>query len=202
MYPQHPNQIILKNFFYPQGLKEIDIWNHYQRYKNSILVQSKNRDLMTFLAVDGKILVKRKGKTTNFIQLSPNNYDEIITGRTLSVHATMRRTEDIAIVDIDTDNLKAAKEAIGDCYNILKGFPIILDQQIRFTGKSSFHIFCQLSRKMNIDSIRLVLTKILKNSTISDKYTIGKTRTKRVPNIDLFRFYSIEFAINNWIKMH
>lgn len=185
-YPQNEDNIILKNSFYPRGLREIDIWNHYQLYKNSILYQSKSRDLMMFISADG-IRVKRKGSNTKFIRLNSNNYDIIITGRTLSIHATMKRTEDIAVVDIDTDNFKAAKEAVKECYNILKGFPVILNQQIRFTGKSSFHIFCKLSRKMNIDSIRLMLTKIFKHSIIADKYTIGKTRTGSVPNIDLFR---------------
>ncbi|MBU0462636.1 MAG: hypothetical protein KKE12_03310, partial [Proteobacteria bacterium] len=78
----------------------------------------------------------------------------------------MKKVEDIAIVDIDTDDINFAKEAVKDCYNVLKGFPVILNQQIRFTGKSSFHIFCQLSRKMNIDSIRLMLTKIFRNSSV------------------------------------
>jgi len=185
-YPQNPDQIILKNSFYSHGLREIDIWNHYKQYKNSILSQAQNRDLMMFISAD-KILVKRKGKNTQFIRLNSGNYDTIITGRTLSIHATMRRTENIAVVDIDTDNLNMAKEAVKDCYNILKGFPVILNQHIRFTGKSSFHIFCQLSRKMNIDSIRLMLTKMFKNSTVGDKYTISKSRTGRTPNIDLFR---------------
>lgn len=186
-YPQNPNQIILKNSFYSQGLREIDIWNYYQRYKNSIISQAQNRDLMMFLAVDDKILVKRKGSTTKFIRLNQNDFDSLVTGRTISIHGTMKKVEDIAIVDIDTDDIDAAKDAVKDCYNVLKGFPVILNQQIRFTGKSSFHIFCRLSRKMNIDSIRLMLTKIFRNSSVADKYTLSKARTGRVPNIDLFR---------------
>lgn len=186
-YPQHPKEIIVNNSFYPRGLTEIDIWNHYQYYKKSILEQSKNRDIMTFIKVDDNILVKRKGTSTKFIRLSNQNYDTIITGRTLSIHATMKRTENIGIVDIDTDNFNMAKEATIECYDVLKRFPIFIDLQIRFTGKTSFHIFCTLLKSMNIDAIRLLMLKIFKSSNISEKYTISKARSGNTPNIDLFR---------------
>lgn len=185
-YPQHPQEIIVKNEFYPGGLTEIDIWNHYQRYKNSILEQSKNRDIMTFIKVD-TILVKRKGKDTRFIRLNNTNYDTVITGRTLSIHATMKRMENIAIVDIDTNDFNKAKLATKECYDVLKRFPLFMNLQIRFTGKTSFHIFCELSKTINVDSIRLLLTKIFKSSSVSEKYTISKARTGTTPNIDLFR---------------
>ncbi len=186
MYPKHPNQIIIKNKFYPNGLTELDIWNHYQKYKISILEQSKNRDIMIFFKIDDSILVKRKGKITNFIRLNNKNYDEVITGRTLSLHTTMKRYENICIVDVDTNDFELGRKATVDCYDVLNRFPIFLNKQIRFTGKTSFHIQCELSKKMEIDSIRFLLNKIFTNSTISQKYRIGKSRASGV-NIDLFR---------------
>lgn len=187
-FPKHPQEIVIKNNFYPRGLTEIDVWNYYQYYKKSILVQSKNRDIMTFIKTDGdSLVVKRKGKTTKFIRLNNQNYDNIITGRTLSIHSTMKRIENIGIVDVDTDNFNKAKEATKDCYDVLKRFPIFTNLQIRFTGKTSFHIICTLSKKMNIDSIRLLLLKIFKSSNISEKYSISKNRSGNIPNIDLFR---------------
>lgn len=186
MYPKHPQTVIIKNKFYPNGLTELDIWNHYQKYKLSILDQAKNRDIMTFFKVDDSILVKRKGKTTDFIKLNNKNYDVVITGRTLSLHATMKRYENICIVDIDTNDFELGKKATVDCYDILNRFPIFLNKQIRFTGKTSFHIYCELTKRMEIDSIRFLLNKIFTNSTISQKYNIGKYRASGV-NIDLFR---------------
>lgn len=185
-FPQHPQQIILKNNFYPRGLSEINVWNHYQYYKKSILEQSKNRDIMIFIKADS-VLVKRKGKTTQFIRLNNQNYDNIITGRTISIHSTMKKSENIGVVDIDTDDFNKAKEATKDCYDVLKRFPIFIDLQIRFTGKTSFHIFCTLLKSMNIDAIRLLMLKIFKSSNISEKYTISKARSGNTPNIDLFR---------------
>jgi len=185
-FPQHPQQIILKNNFYPRGLSEINVWNHYQYYKKSILEQSKNRDIMIFIKADS-VLVKRKGKTTQFIRLNNQNYDNIITGRTISIHSTMKKSENIGVVDIDTDDFNKAKEATKDCYDVLKRFPIFTNLQIRFTGKTSFHIFCTISKSMNIDSIRLLLSKIFKSSNIIEKYSIDKSRKNNIPNIDLFR---------------
>lgn len=184
--PKNPETIILKNRFYPDGLTELDIWNHYQKYKISILEQSKNRDIMTFFKVDDKVLVKRKGKTTNFIRLNNSNYDNILSGRTLSLHTTMKRYENICIVDVDTNDFELGRKATVDCYDVLNRFPIFLNKQIRYTGKTSFHIVCELSKKISIDSIRFLLNKIFTNSTISQKYSIGKSRTSGV-NIDLFR---------------
>lgn len=187
-YPQHPDTVIVKNSYYPNGLNELDIWNYYQKNKKLILEQSYNRDLIFFIKTDKEILVKRKGKTTNFIRLNNSNYDEIITGRTLSIHSTMNKNEDFGIIDIDTNDFNKAKEAVIECYDIINKINIFNDLQIRFTGKTSFHIICKLNKKMNIDSIRLLLLKILKNSIINDKYSIGKSRlSPNTPNIDLFR---------------
>jgi hypothetical protein len=98
----------------------------------------------------------------------------------------MKRHENICIVDIDTNDFELGKKATVDCYDILNRFPIFLNKQIRFTGKTSFHIYCELTKRMEIDSIRFLLNKIFTNSTISQKYNIGKSRASGV-NIDLFR---------------
>lgn len=186
MIPKHPNTVVIKNKYYPQGLSEINIYNHYQQYKNSILEQVKNRDVMIFLKTDSGIVIKRKIKDKPII-LNNQNYDDVISGRTLSLHCTMNRIEDICVIDIDAVIFNKAKEATKECYDVLKKFPIFQELHIRFTGKSSFHIFCKLTKKINIDSIRFLLSNIFKNSIISEKYTISKSRKGNIPNIDLFR---------------
>ena len=45
-YPENPETIILKNRFYPKGLKEIDIWNYYQKVRSLVVKNTSNRDLM------------------------------------------------------------------------------------------------------------------------------------------------------------
>jgi len=182
-YPEHPNTIIVKNEFYPNGLREIDVWNHYQKVKGPLLQQVINRDLMFFIMVDiNKDIVLRKGKTTRFLRLNTSNYDTLITGRTISIHSTMKRNENFGIIDIDTDDFEEAKLAALKVYNYMtKNY----NTTIRFSGKNSFHIVCEFGRERNIDSIRSELEKHLGRSELSKEYTIGYRRTKGIPNLDL-----------------
>ena len=61
-YPANPETIVIKNKFYPKGLREIDIWNYYQKAKVNILRNTINRDIMFFIMVDvNKPIVRRKG---------------------------------------------------------------------------------------------------------------------------------------------
>lgn len=201
MYPKNPEKIVLKNEYYPLGLREIDIWNYYQKYRDSICEQALHREIIIFLSVDG-IIVLRKSREGSFIKLTRSNYDKIISGRTLSLHATMKKREDVAIVDIDCNNFDLAKQATLDCYDKLVNFKLIKDIQIRFTGKTSFHIFCRMDKKYNIDSIRLVIEKYLKSFKELSKYTFLKSRTSTRPNIDLFRnVYRAGFIMLNSLSV-
>jgi len=186
-YPKHPDTVILKNEFYPKGLKEIDIWNYYQSIKSKILREVTGRDLFFLIVPDtGKIIVKRAGKTTRFIRLTASNYDDMITGRTVSIHSTMRRSEDIAIIDIDYDAFdRTLKKAVVDCFDFVTTIPIVENASVRFTGKTSFHIFCNLKKKFNVDTIRLLFKKFLTQSELSDKYTVEYKRRPGIPNLDL-----------------
>ena len=185
-YPENPNTQIIKTKYYPKGLREIDIWNYYQKEKPRILDQTRGRDLMFFIATDlNKFIVKRKGQQKNFIQLTNSNYDNIITGRTVSIHCVMKPYEDIAIIDIDSDNFQEAKEATMDLYYIMMEAPFIKSCKILFTGKSSFHIHCTIIRKIRIESIKHLVQNHFKKSKIENKYTMQQKRTGKVPNIDL-----------------
>lgn len=186
-YPQHPNTVIIKNLYYPDGLREIDTWNYYQKVKSNLLGQVKGRDLIFWIMVDiNKPVVIRKGGTTRFIRLNSSNYDKVITGRTISIHSTMKRSEDIAVIDIDFHDFSRAKEATRDTFEFVsKNVSIVKSASIRFTGKGSFHIFCKLNKKYNIDAIRMVLRKTLQQSPLSDKYTVESKRTAVIPNLDL-----------------
>lgn len=187
-YPKNPENIIVQNKYYPKGLTEKDNWEYYQnkKVKEAVLKEVRNRDLMLFIATDvNETVVKRKGITSDYIRVDRKNYDETIHPRVLSIHSTMKKYEDICIVDIDTDNFNLAKQATIDTYTALKNIEIIKDIQIRFTGKTSFHIYCNLYNKLNIDIIRTSLKAYLLRSDISYKYSIGEKRNTNTANIDL-----------------
>lgn len=185
-YPKNPESIVIKNKYYPTGLKEIDIWNYYQKVKSPLLREVLGRDLMIVIMVDvNKPIIKRAGKTSRFIRLNSSNYDELITGRTVAIYSTMKRLEDIGIIDIDSDDLIKAKIAALEVSDFISRFRMVDDVSVRFTGKTSFHIFCNLKIKVNIDNTRINFRKYLLDSDLIKRYTIESKRTRGVPNLDL-----------------
>ena len=186
-YPEHPKTIIIKNKYYPKGLREVDTWEYYRYKKSRILDQTRNRDLMFGIMTDvNKPVLLRKGKTTRYIRLNNSNYNDIIHGRLTTIYSTMNRSEDIAIIDIDCDNFRKGQMAALETYEfVMEKIPIISGAQIRYTGKVGFHIFCNLVRKINVDSSRLLLRKFLLESDLSKRYTIEYKRRGGIPNLDL-----------------
>ncbi len=190
MYPKNPETVILKNKYYPKGLTELDLWNYYQKVKPILLKQTQNRDVMFEIMVDvNKPIIRRKGKGGGFIRLTPKNYDEMITGRTISIHSAMGSYENIGIIDIDispSDGFAWARKTTLDVYDfVMDKIPIVTTASIRFTGKTSFHIVCEFRNKLKIDSIRFLLEKFLRQSDLSKIYTIEAKRRPGIPNLDL-----------------
>ena len=189
-YPKNPDTIILKNQFYPRGLTGLDIWNYYQMVKSPILNSTRNHDVMFAIMTDlNKPVLRRKGAGGKYIRLTPQNYDETITGRTISLYTTMGMYENYGIIDIDispSDGFKWAIKATGDVFDyVMDKMPLARSAKIIYTGKTSFHIMCQFNQKMKIDTMRFMLQKFLRNSDLARMYTIEAKRRPGVPNLDL-----------------
>lgn len=207
-YPENPNTIILKNKIYPRGLREIDVWNHYQKYKKEILNETFNRDLLFYIMTDlNKPVIRRKGAGGKPIRLTPQNYDQIITGRTLSIHSSMRQFEEFGIIDVDIDprdGFSWAKKVTSQVYDlVMEKMAFIETVKIRFTGRHSFHIICNFGRRAKIDSVRFLLRKFLMESELAKAYTVAGKRRPGIPNLDLapncFRCnYITEYALSSF----
>ena len=183
--PKHPDTILIKNNFYPNGLCEIDLWNYYQKNKNLILKETRLRELIFFLATDvNETTVVRRTKDHGVIMLTSSNFDKYITGRSLSIHSCMAKVEDFGIIDIDTEDFNKAKEATFDVCNTIDRAPFVSDVRIRFTGKDSFHVICYFKRKLRIDSAKVLLKNFLKESALADIYDIEYKEREKV-NLDL-----------------
>ena len=190
-YPENPNTVVVKNKYYPSGLTELDIWNYYQSVKGPLLKQVYNRDLMFYIMVDvNKPVIKRKAKS-GYIRLTSKNYDEMITGRTVSIHSAMNGYEDFGIIDIDvhpSDGFNWARKVTYDVYDfVMDKMPILRSASIRYTGKTSFHVVCDFGRKTKVDSIKHLLDSFLSRSDLRRAYQIGGKRRSGVPNLDLDR---------------
>ena len=193
-YPTHPDTIVLRNNYYPQGLKEIDIWNYYQKVKPSILKQVLGRNVFIFMLLGDsdspQVLVRRKDSNGRPLSLTNRNYDSFITGRTLSIHSVFNAYDNRAVIDIDSDNFDRAKQVTSFCYtSLLESFPLTVSASIRFTGKTSFHIALEFSRKMKIDSIRFLLRRFFElKPENGSRYTIELSKAKPgIPNLELQR---------------
>jgi hypothetical protein len=188
-YPENPNTIVIQNKFYPKGIQEIDIWNYYQRVKPNIIRETQGRDIMFFIMVEKNKPVVRRKVPGGFIRMTPNNYDKVITGRTVSLHSAMGSIENFGIIDIDidpSDGFRWAKEVTRRVYDfVMDKMPIVRTASIRFTGKHSFHIKCDFGRRMKIDVIRFLLGKFLRESELSKVYTIEGKRRPGIPNLDM-----------------
>lgn len=67
-YPDHPEQLVVrKNEYFPNGVREIDIWNFYDGIKNKLIQEFKNKDLFVVMAIKpwSELLTGKKFKWNN-----------------------------------------------------------------------------------------------------------------------------------------
>lgn len=189
-YPQNPETIVIKNEFYPEGLREIDIWNYYKKHKNYLLKETIGKTIIVFLAAElNKFVVIRKNKGKGLLRLTPSDYDLIINGRTISFHTVMDKYSDYGIVDIDINDFEKAKKITSELYNLLMDAKFVDDLRIRYTGKESFHIKVNFKFDYPIDYIRNKLQVFITDNRnmINSDFTISHRRSKDIPNVDLLR---------------
>lgn len=190
-YPENPETIVIKNEFYPKGLREIDIWNYYQKVKNNLLKETFNRNIMFAIMVDlNTPIMRRKLRGMDYIRLTKDNYDQLITGRTITIYSEMGIYERFGIIDIDVDpnydGFKWARKVALDTYDyVIDKIPFISSATIRYTGKTSFHIICDFGKKIKVETIKFLLERELRKSPLAKAYTINYKRTPGVPNLDL-----------------
>ena len=177
---KNPKTILIQNKYYPNGLTEEDVFNYYRKNKKEILNQTKNREIILFLAVSKNNFIVRR-----YSKLNKTNYDKLIHPRVVSIHSCMGYRESFGIIDVDCDDFDKAKDITYKIYLKLRNtFPKI---SIRFTGKTSFHIFCPFvdNLKRDIDDVRITLKRLLERQDFNFKHTIKYKRTNSIPNLDL-----------------
>jgi hypothetical protein len=187
-YPQNPDTIVIRNDYYPKGLREIDIWNYYQSVKTPLLKETIGKTLIVFFTVDtNKFIVMRKNKQGGLIRLNMRDYDSLISGRSISFHNVMNKYSSYGIIDVDTDDFKIAKELSVELNRFFYNQKYINGSEIVYTGKDSFHIRVHFNFDYKIDYIKQRITNALDEFYSNIDYTIKARREKNKPNLDLQR---------------
>ena len=182
--PEHPDTTVIKNEFYPDGLTQKQIYQYYISQKKTILKNTDNREVMIFFNVGlNKFIIKRKASKDELIKLTSENYDTIISGRTVSIHSTMNQQENFGIIDLDFNDFETVKNATIEVYDYL--FKSNKNLEIRFTGKTGFHIIYYNTKKFDINYIKKYLNTMLTDSDLFPKYNINISRSTQKVNIDL-----------------
>lgn len=99
-FPTNPEDVILKNQYYPYGLKEVDVYTYYMKMKPQILSWTGKRKSAFFIRVGEDLIMKRKinGKE---IKLTNANFEKLITGRTNQILIEHPDPSNYFVVDVD-----------------------------------------------------------------------------------------------------
>ncbi len=180
--PDNPNSVILLNEYYPKGLTQQQIYDYYMNNKNKVLNQVKNREVMFFFAVSKNQFIVRRKAADEYYKLTPENYEDMINGRVVSIHSTMSSNEEFGIIDIDFHIFDQCKKAAAEIYDYLFKF-YNKNLQIRYTGKQSFHIVYNFNRSYRIETVKDYLKDALHG--LNKQYIIGGKRSEEKINLDL-----------------
>lgn len=200
--PKNPNTIVIQNKYYPTGLTEGQVWNHYQKYKNDILKHINRRNVLIFLATDvNNLIVRRNESGSNKILLNQFNYDTVISGRSISLSVEMPKSSGYQFIDIDAHDINAPesqlKEAVTDIINYYKRVDTPLHkglginhirQNIRgvkvTNSASGYHVYAYIYQNYGIDYLKQLLKADL-TYLFGDKYRIDGKGDPDSVNIDL-----------------
>lgn len=180
LQPEHPNTTIIQNDFYPGGLSELKIWKHYQKFKNKIISEiDKNAVALWIFSDINNPIVKRKVLNSPFT-ITKDNYDKILTGRTVSISSELKNSTNNIILDIDPGT-SVTELQIKECVrNILDSTISNLSYVNRkriISTANGYHIHIILDKKMNINSLRNLSIRLL-SMDFRDTYLINSKNPK------------------------
>lgn len=204
-YPKNPNIVVIRNAYYPSGLTEKNIYEYYQKNKNKILDYIGRNPVLLFIVPNVNEVIIRRFLNHKLIRLTSTNFDQIITGRTISISVESGSTVDKYIVDIDSSantSEGAKQKAVEDVLEVYKKLPEIKEFKVFLSG-NGYHVYGVLVKKINyLKAIKVLKTHL--NYSLSKYYSIGTKRrgkSTKVINLDLSPMYNrgshtVPFSLN------
>lgn len=190
-YPEHPTSILFRNKYYPKGLVQRAVWDHYDKYRKKIIKEINYRPVTLFIKTEYEYIVRRKINNTAII-LSSSNFNQIITGRTVALAVETGSNSDYIVVDIDPGKNVKDKD-MRKCIEYLLNNSISKLQMVRsyriiLSGRG-FHVYFNLEKSANINSLRKMIYKLF-ILEVNNKYLINVKRPGPSDiNLDLSPMY-------------
>jgi hypothetical protein len=184
-YPDNPTDIVLKNKFYPQGLTEEQIYNHYQTYKKKLLDWIHGRHVSFFLNIDGNTIVKRKIDNKP-ITLTNENFNEILNGRTNVLTVEYPAVSNYWILDLDLGLNITRSQLTTTIKKLLAHKPLTSSATKIEVLHSSFrgaHIIGYVEKKSIQQQRRFVLDAL--SSLALDRYVVINTKGRQPDTINI-----------------
>lgn len=188
--PSNPYEVVIKNRFFPDGLTEQDIYQYWMKKKFEILKTLEGSRSIFYINGDlDKMIVRRYLKKNEQIKLIPENYDNVVTGRTVGILRVFDERSDFGIVDVDSRralneispaaDFEDVKHLAGLAYDYFSKF---FKCKLYYTGKNGFHIHVHFNTKVRMNQIKEMLEEKIKDSKLKDFFG---GRNDRNPNLDL-----------------
>lgn len=189
MAPTNPDQVVIKNEFYPFGLTESDIYSYYMSEKGRILKEAAGRPIAFFLRIDNQIVVKRNHDGKQIV-LTDKNYDDLITGRTNGIYVEHVSPTNYFVIDVDAATGVSYREVIkaSDLAMQLLSDIGVKDWQRLFTSPRGLHLIGVLPKKYKMDLLR---TKLIQLLSKQKEFLVNvKGRVPKTINYDLSPNYN------------
>lgn len=190
--PRDPDKIVFRNSVYPIGLTSNDLYSYYIRHKQTILKEAEGKKILLFNSFEpGKNLTIIRNTPEGLpLILRKNNFEQIISGYTISISMETPDITDYMVVDIDYNGRvqeSQLKNAAMDIFLMFSKKAIM--ESSRITNSSTgYHVYGYLKREMNIDKARDTLMGMLRG-TFTNKYGIGRTSTRPGIKLDISPMY-------------
>ena len=163
-FPKHPDTIIVKAEYYPDGLTEEEIWTYYDGVKEGIVKELNNQPTMLVIKVDGQVY-KRNDESGHPIMIKDiASFDKYNTGRVVEYHKVIGENSKYGFIDIDPNEVPSwdkVKQVTGEVYKKISSLPDVDRVDIAFSGGRGFHLYPYFKEERSINDLRTELEEFL-----------------------------------------
>lgn len=203
-YPNNPFDIVVKNKYYPQGLREIDIYEYYIQNKDKILNWINDRQVAFRIKINPLSSIIRRKIDGKPIYLTESNFEKIIHGRTNVIYVEQKSSTNYFVIDIDLGPNLVMKDAINTSKMLLEEFSG--KYELLISSDIGLHYIGYVNKLQNINHLREKIRILLEDKiqTMSNKskhitYTVNvKGRKPNTINFDLSPMYDRSLHISKY----